>query len=124
MNDLRVSIVQGATRWHDPAGNRTYYGDLIAGEIFNMMASYLVITLGLGVIRYMKVPLHGSVFGVAIHFFDQGYLSNDDHLVFGADLPLKDHLIDGFGLCFADVRHHGFPVLGHLPHAFEGFQTL
>ena len=30
MNDLRVSIVQGATRWHDPAGNRTYYGDLIA----------------------------------------------------------------------------------------------
>ena len=30
MNNLRVSIVQGATRWHDPAGNRTYYGDLIA----------------------------------------------------------------------------------------------
>ncbi len=30
MNDLRVSIVQGETRWHDPAGNRAYYGDLIA----------------------------------------------------------------------------------------------
>ena len=30
MNDLRVSLVQGATRWHDPAGNREYYGELIA----------------------------------------------------------------------------------------------
>lgn len=30
MNDLRISLVQGATRWHDPAGNRDYYGDLIA----------------------------------------------------------------------------------------------
>lgn len=30
MNDLRVSMIQGATRWHDPAGNRDYYGDLIA----------------------------------------------------------------------------------------------
>ena len=30
MNDLRISLVQGATRWHDPAGNRRYYGDLIA----------------------------------------------------------------------------------------------
>lgn len=30
MNNLRVSLVQGATRWHDPAGNRDYYGDLIA----------------------------------------------------------------------------------------------
>ncbi|MBS0212731.1 MAG: amidohydrolase [Proteobacteria bacterium] len=29
MKDLRVSLVQGATRWHDPAGNREYYGDLI-----------------------------------------------------------------------------------------------
>ncbi len=29
MQDLRVSLVQGATRWHDPAGNRDYYGDLI-----------------------------------------------------------------------------------------------
>ena len=27
---LRVSLVQGATRWHDPAGNRAYYGSLIA----------------------------------------------------------------------------------------------
>jgi predicted amidohydrolase len=27
---LRVSLVQGATRWHDPAGNREYYGSLIA----------------------------------------------------------------------------------------------
>src|SRR6185437_11996034 len=27
---LRVSLVQGATRWHDPAGNRGYYGALIA----------------------------------------------------------------------------------------------
>ena len=30
MHNLRVSIVQGATRWHDPAGNRAYYGELIA----------------------------------------------------------------------------------------------
>jgi len=30
MNDLRVSLVQGATRWHDPAGNRDYYAHLIA----------------------------------------------------------------------------------------------
>ncbi|MEO5629901.1 MAG: amidohydrolase [Thermomonas sp.] len=29
MGDLRVSLVQGATRWHDPAGNREYYGELI-----------------------------------------------------------------------------------------------
>ena len=29
-HDLRVTLVQGATRWHDPAGNRAYYGDLIA----------------------------------------------------------------------------------------------
>lgn len=30
MKDLRVSLVQGATLWHDPAGNRDYYGELIA----------------------------------------------------------------------------------------------
>ncbi len=30
MQDLRVSIVQGETRWHDPAANRAYYGALIA----------------------------------------------------------------------------------------------
>ena len=30
MNDLRISLVQGDTRWHDPAGNREYYGRLIA----------------------------------------------------------------------------------------------
>jgi predicted amidohydrolase len=30
MQNLRVSIVQGATRWHEPAGNRDYYGALIA----------------------------------------------------------------------------------------------
>jgi omega-amidase len=30
MQDLRIALVQGATRWHDPAGNRAYYGDLIA----------------------------------------------------------------------------------------------
>lgn len=30
MQDLRLSLVQGATRWHDPSGNRAYYGDLIA----------------------------------------------------------------------------------------------
>lgn len=29
MNDLRVSLVQGETCWHDPAANRDYYGDLI-----------------------------------------------------------------------------------------------
>jgi len=26
---LRVSLVQGATRWHDAAANRSYYGDLV-----------------------------------------------------------------------------------------------
>jgi omega-amidase len=30
MDDLRISLVQGATRWHDPAANRDYYGALIA----------------------------------------------------------------------------------------------
>ncbi|MCI4567186.1 amidohydrolase [Lysobacter sp. CFH 32150] len=30
MNNLRISLVQGDTRWHDPAGNRDYYGHLIA----------------------------------------------------------------------------------------------
>lgn len=30
MQNLRVSLVQGATRWHDPTGNRDYYGKLIA----------------------------------------------------------------------------------------------
>lgn len=29
MQDLRVSLVQGDTRWHDPAANRDYYGHLI-----------------------------------------------------------------------------------------------
>jgi omega-amidase len=27
--DLRVSLVQADTRWHDPAANRTLYGDLV-----------------------------------------------------------------------------------------------
>ncbi len=30
MEALRISLVQGDTRWHDPAGNRDYYGALIA----------------------------------------------------------------------------------------------
>lgn len=30
LQDLRVSLVQGDTRWHDPAGNREYYGRLVA----------------------------------------------------------------------------------------------
>lgn len=30
MDDLRVSLVQGDTRWHDPAGNRDYYAGLMA----------------------------------------------------------------------------------------------
>ena len=30
MHNLRVSIIQGDTRWHDPAGNRDYYAGLIA----------------------------------------------------------------------------------------------
>ncbi len=29
MPNLRVSVVQGDTRWHDPAGNRDYYAGLI-----------------------------------------------------------------------------------------------
>lgn len=28
--DLRISLVQGDTRWHDPAGNRHHYGALLA----------------------------------------------------------------------------------------------
>ncbi len=31
MQALNVSLVQGATRWHDPAGNREYYGALMDG---------------------------------------------------------------------------------------------
>lgn len=30
MNNLRISLVQGETRWHDPAGNRDYYSHLMA----------------------------------------------------------------------------------------------
>ena len=30
MSGLRVSLVQGATRWHDPVANREYYAGLIA----------------------------------------------------------------------------------------------
>ena len=30
MQALKVSLVQGATRWHDPAGNRDYYASLMA----------------------------------------------------------------------------------------------
>ncbi|XQA70988.1 amidohydrolase [Xanthomonas sacchari] len=30
MNDLRISLVQGDTRWHDPAGNRGHYAELLA----------------------------------------------------------------------------------------------
>jgi len=30
MQDLRLSLVQGDTRWHDPAANREYYAALIA----------------------------------------------------------------------------------------------
>jgi len=30
MQDLRITLVQGATRWHDPAGNRDYYAALMA----------------------------------------------------------------------------------------------
>jgi omega-amidase len=29
MQTLRVSLVQGATRWHDPEGNRAYYGAMM-----------------------------------------------------------------------------------------------
>ena len=31
MKDLRITLVQGATHWHDPVGNREYYGGLISG---------------------------------------------------------------------------------------------
>ena len=30
MNPLKLALVQGATRWHDPAANRDYYGALMA----------------------------------------------------------------------------------------------
>lgn len=29
MDNLRISLVQGDTLWHDPAGNRAYYGELV-----------------------------------------------------------------------------------------------
>lgn len=29
MQPLRISLVQGATRWHDAAANRAYYGELV-----------------------------------------------------------------------------------------------
>lgn len=29
MQALRISLVQGDTRWHDPGSNRTYYGNLV-----------------------------------------------------------------------------------------------
>ena len=29
MQALRVSLVQGATRWHDAPANRAYYGELV-----------------------------------------------------------------------------------------------
>jgi len=29
-SQLNITLVQGATRWHDPDGNRSYYGELIA----------------------------------------------------------------------------------------------
>nr|MDQ2971866.1 amidohydrolase [Pseudomonadota bacterium] len=29
MTPLRVSLVQGETRWHDAAANRAYYGSLV-----------------------------------------------------------------------------------------------
>lgn len=31
MKPLRVSMIQGATRWHDAAANRAYYGELVRG---------------------------------------------------------------------------------------------
>ena len=27
--DLRITLIQADTRWHDPAGNRQLYGDLV-----------------------------------------------------------------------------------------------
>ncbi|HEU4774688.1 MAG TPA: amidohydrolase, partial [Lysobacter sp.] len=30
MSNLRISLIQGATLWHDPAGNRDYYGGLMS----------------------------------------------------------------------------------------------
>ncbi|MGY0798419.1 amidohydrolase [Lysobacter sp. A286] len=30
MKNLRISLIQGSTLWHDPAGNRDYYGALAA----------------------------------------------------------------------------------------------
>ena len=29
LQPLNVSLVQGATRWHDAPANRAYYGDLV-----------------------------------------------------------------------------------------------
>ena len=33
MHDLRISLVQGDTRWHDPAANRDYYAALLASLV-------------------------------------------------------------------------------------------
>lgn len=30
MDDLRIALVQGATRWHDPQGSRDYYAGMLA----------------------------------------------------------------------------------------------
>ncbi|MGH8040638.1 MAG: amidohydrolase [Rudaea sp.] len=54
MQALKISLVQGATRWHDPAGNRAYYGELIA-------------------------PLHGSDLIVLPETFTSGFSNEAIH---------------------------------------------
>ena len=46
MHNLRVSLVQGETRWHDPAANREYYGALVrsldgAGDLVVLPETFL-----------------------------------------------------------------------------------
>ena len=45
MQTLTVSLVQGATRWHDPEANRAYYGDLVrrspASDLFVLPETFL-----------------------------------------------------------------------------------
>ena len=65
MHNLRVSIVQGDTRWHDPAGNRAYYGELIA-------------------------PLHGTTDLVVLpETFTSGFSNEAIHGAEGMDGPTR-----------------------------------
>ena len=69
-HDLRVSLVQGDTRWHDPAGNREYYGRLVA-------------------------PLHGASDLVLLpETFTSGFSNEAIHQAEGMDGPTVDWIVE------------------------------